>query len=319
MICVPITLQPIPAQHAYVRGIRPEGGWRDITILGDPLLDPAEPGRWWPHPALEAPWWDDHHADVVHLHFGFEHLGVDGTRDFIAALQKRGIPLVFTVHDVDNPHLVDQSEYHRQLELLIGHAAHVLTLSSGAAEYIVARFGRRPQVVAHPVIARNQVDQPRTSGRAAVFLKSLRGNVVTDPDFYRALGAEIYLHEDAPALSDIADHVHSPMDDDQLYRAVSSHPAVVLPYVRGSHSGWMRMCRDLGVRVAVPDCGFYASQASDLNDPGVAVYRTGDGHSAAEAVERLLADPPAGALVLPDDKNIHDAHRVIYQKVTGTR
>lgn len=316
---MPITLQPIPAQHPYVRAIRPENGWEDFVVLGDPVVDPADPARWWPHPALEPEWWEEHDADVVHLHFGFEHLGVAGTEAFLAALRRRGIPLVYTVHDLDNPHLEDQTDYHRQVALLVDQAAHVFTLSTGAADVVEKRYGRRPQVLAHPAIVREPVTAPPGRERAGVFLKSVRGNVVKDPEFYRQLGAEVYLHEDAPVLREIADHIHPPMDDAELYRAVSAHRVVVLPYVRGTHSGWLRMCRDLGVSVAVPDCGCYASQAADLADPGVQVYRTGDGADAARVVEELLSGWPAdpGREVVDDE--IHDAHRVVYRKVVQSR
>lgn len=318
---MPITLQPIPAQHPYVREIRPENGWNDITVLGDPVVDPDDPGRWWPHPALEPAWWENHDADVVHLHFGFEHLGVAGTRTFLEALRRRGIPLVYTVHDLDNPHLTEQTEYHRQVQLLVDHAAHVFTLSTGAAEVVEKRYGRRPEVVAHPAIVREPVSpgEPAARERAAVFLKSVRGNVVRDPEFYRRLGATVYLHEDAPELQDIADRAHAPMDDDELYRAISGYRVVVLPYTRGTHSGWLRMCRDLGVSVAVPDCGCYASQAADLDDPGVREYRTGDGADAARAVEHLLSEWPARPGCNIPDKEIHDAHRVVYEKVVSSR
>lgn len=312
-MAVPITLQPIPAQQPYVRAIRPENGWPDVRVLGDPVVDKHDPSRWWPHPALEPEWWLNHDADVVHLHFGFEHLGVPGTEAFIGALRARGIPLVFTLHDLDNPHLSEQGEYHRQVGLLLGYASHVFTLSSGAADAAERRYGRRPEVVAHPTIARGNAAAPRGE-RAAVFLKSVRRNVVRDPGFYRRLGAEVYLHEDAPVLREVADHLHAPMSDAELYRAVSAHPVVVLPYLRGSHSGWMRMCRDLGVGVAVPDCGFYASQAADLADAGVEVYRTGDGADAARAVNVLLDRGPVTPAIPTDNERIHDVHHRVYRQ-----
>ncbi len=141
----------------------------------------------------------------------------------------------------------------------------------------------RPPIVTDPaaVTPRNR------AGSAGVFLKSLRGNVVADPRFYRDVAAaapvEVYAHADAraPDLEAVVDQWHEPMADRELHATIASHPVAVLPYTRGTHSGWMRMCRDLGVSVAVPDCGCYLSQAGD--DGGVSLYRTGDGVDAARA------------------------------------
>lgn len=76
------------------------------------------------------------------------------------------------------------------------------------------------------------------------------------------------------------------MDDAVLHDAVASHAVCVLPYVRGTHSGWLEMCRDLGVSVAVPDCGCYASQA---DAPGAVIeYAARDGTAAGHAAAALL-------------------------------
>lgn len=153
-----------------------------------------------------------------------------------------------------------------------------------------------------------------------MFLKSLRGNVVADPQFYRDLAAgtdvEVYAHTDAraPALEATVGHWHEPMDDQELHETIASHPVVVLPYTRGTHSGWMRMCRDLSVSVAVPDCGCYDSQADDLQ--AVATYRTGDGSDAARAVRELLAAGPVPPLPVPD---VTARHGQLYAELTGER
>lgn len=307
----------IPAGHPYPQALQPVNGWGDVIMLPDPVVDREEPGRWWPHPGFTAEFWaDPDHAeiDLVHLHFGFEHLTPAQTTNFVGILHERDIPLVFTVHDLDNPHLVDQSDYHQQLGILIGAAAEVLTLSTGAQDVVEKRYGRRPQLTAHPAIVADPHRYAGTPGtRPAVFLKSVRANVVTDPRFYRDLGAEIYIHHGADEqLEQLADHRHAPMDDATLFRTIAAHRVVVLPYTRGTHSGWMRMCRDLGVSVAVPDCGCYDTQIP--LDDGVAVYRTGDGRDAARVVNQLLAAHPVPPAPIPDAIEQH--HRT-YRALTG--
>lgn len=307
----------IPAGHPYPQALQPVNGWGDVIMLPDPVVDREEPGRWWPHPGFTAEFWadpDNAEIDLVHLHFGFEHLTPAQTTNFVDILRERDIPLVFTVHDLDNPHLVDQSDYHQQLGILIGAAAEVLTLSTGAQDVVEKRYGRRPQLTAHPAIVADPHRYAGTPGtRPAVFLKSVRANVVTDPRFYRDLGAEIYIHHGADEqLEQLADHRHPPMDDATLFRTIAAHRVVVLPYTRGTHSGWMRMCRDLGVSVAVPDCGCYDTQIP--LDDGVAVYRTGDGRDAARVVNQLLAAHPVPPAPIPDAIEQH--HRT-YRALTG--
>ncbi|RAV32729.1 hypothetical protein DLJ54_02130 [Corynebacterium heidelbergense] len=344
-------------------------------MLPDPIVDARDPQRWWPHPALQAQWWADNFpvdhppqphmaqmaedsagpadaVDAVHVHFGFEHLSVAEVEQFVAALRQRHIPLVVTVHDVDNPHLAlpDQQADHRQrLGVLLAAAQCILTLSRGAQEEIERRYGRTATVVPHPPIVPDPQAVPRPMTRRAeepgqrgmehctvgVFLKSLRSNVVRNPAFYRGLAATIYpatlqvfVHEDQ-ADDELIHHlratreridirVHPPMPDEELYRQIRAQDAVVLPYERGTHSGWLRMCEDLGVPVAVPDCGFFFSQA-DPESP-VREYSTGDGHAAGEALQELLVNPAAGVRL--DSRPVVDVvgfHYQLYRELHSQR
>lgn len=321
----------IPAGHVYTAAIKPD----DVAYLPDPDVD----GHWWPHPALEAGWWEqlpeDELPDLVHLHFGFDHLSPEQTSAFAQALRRRGVPLVVTVHDLDNPHLVDQDGHHEKIRLLVDAAAAHLTLTDQAAR----RLPAGTQVIPHPRVV---VDPPAVTGHGeavGVFLKSLRSNVVADPVFYRILGRtvhralgrplRVHLHENSAAANILhslgeeqsAGHlelrVHSPMSDTTLHSAVAACRTVLLPYQRGSHSGWLEMCRDLGVTVAVPDCGMYEGQADDPR--GVEKYRTGDPLDAARALITLYERGPvpyAGDRA-EQLRQIRAAHREIYRKVVG--
>ena len=321
----------IPAEHVYPAAIRPA----DVVVDPDPDID----GHWWPHPALDAAWWhvrpEADLPDLVHLHFGFDHLSVDDVRALTAVLRRRGVPLVLTVHDLDNPHFSDQTEHHAKLRVLLGAAAATITLTDAAARHLPA--GTR--VIPHPRVV---ADPPRATapGEAVgVFLKSLRTNVVAEPAFYRIIGRtvhratgqplRVHLHEDSrtaglvhalsgdQAAGIIDLRSHTPMPDDVLHRAIAQCGTVLLPYTRGSHSGWLEMCRDLGVSVAVPDCGFYADQADDAR--AVATYSTGDPVDAARALIHLHEQGP---LPYTGDRveqleQIRRAHREVYREVVG--
>ena len=303
----------IPAQHPYTQAIRPAG----VEFLPDPDID----GNWWPHPALEAQWWRRRRdVDAVHIHFGFEHRTPAQIAQLCAALP---VPLVLTVHDLDNPHLTDQGPHHERLQLLIDASSALITLTDQAADVLARDYGAADvQVIPHPRIVGERVE-PVPGPRAAVFVKSLRSNVVADEQFYADIAGEVpldvYMHRGAKLapVNNARVIVHEPMSDAELYAAVGRAGACVLPYTKGTHSGWLEMCRDLGVPVAVPDCGCYAGQADTA--AAVEVYPTGNGRAAGQAAARLLARSPIPYAGDRDQqlKQVRRAHEEIYNKVVG--
>lgn len=310
----------IPAQHPYAQAIRPEG----VAYLPDPDID----GHWWPHPALEAAFWDSpRDVDIVHIHFGFEHLSPDQVRELVVALP---VPLVVTVHDLDNPHLSEQTDHHERLRILVAAASAVLTLTPSAAERLRAEFGAgEVRVVPHPAITRDRPGVPRDAV-AGVFVKSLRANVVADPAFYlgvaRRVPLRVYAHDveataglrrALEAAGGVELVTHAPLDDTVLHREVARLSACILPYARGTHSGWLEMCRDLGTPVVVPDAGCYADQADDPR--AVATYAPGDAASAASAAAALLRRGPVPYAGDRDAqlREVRAAHAETYREVLG--
>ena len=297
----------IPAQHPFV-----DATWPPTAEAIRPAQLPTG-DRWHPHPGLEADWIRAHAGefDIVHLHFGFEHRSLAQIRDFIRACADTRVALVVTVHDLANPHLSDQRAHRDRLRALTAAAAAVFTLTSGAAAELAADYGISAEVIAHPPIvpAAQAAQVMSASGRrgrsAAVFLKDLRTNVVADPAFYLSLASglhrsgawlEVWAHRSSAAhptvtaLQAAADsgaapgldlHLTDRLPDAVLYRVLSGCAVSVLPYAHGTHSGWLEMCRDLGLSVIAPDCGHYAGQADAPE--AVRTYRTGSGAAAAEA------------------------------------
>lgn len=327
-----VTVLSIPHLHVYPQTIRPA---RVTYIEG---LE--RPGPWRPHPALDAGWWTAERAagiDVVHLHFGYEHRSAAQTADLVAALREHSVGLVVTVHDVDNPHLADpaeQAQHHERTRILAQAADAVITLTEQARGMIHELAGNAVavEVVPHPRVVppTQRPDQGAAAiagaRRPGVFLKSLRSNVVADADFYAFLaeaGTVVYAH-DEPATEPLRRELsargvdvvaHPPMDDATLHATVGACSAVVLPYIRGTHSGWLEMCRDLGVGVAVPDCGCYAGQAD--RPEAVLTYPSGDGRAAAAAVRELSGRAPVpyrGDRAEQLEK-IRHAHATIYAAV----
>ena len=108
---------------------------------------------------------------VVHVHFGFETRTASDLARWASSLRRTGIGLMHTVHDLDNPHLVDQAPFHRAVEVLVDAADRLLTLTPTAATEVTARFGRRPDVVPHPhVVPLDRMLRRHTGPRRGVYV-----------------------------------------------------------------------------------------------------------------------------------------------------
>lgn len=298
-----IRVASVPSGHVYVRHLAPlraRAAAPRVTRLADP--DPKRPGRpagsvWWPPKMLEPEWAlhaDD--FDLMHLQFGFDARSPQQLEQLVAALRRRGKPLVYTVHDLRNPHHPDRSEHDAQLDVLIPAADALVTLTDGAADEIERRWGRRPTVLPHPHVVeletmtrlQRTAPTPGEPFRIGVHVKSLRASMNPIPvlralrELVRELPdavlqvdghADVLLPDgarfdpelaglvhDAHAAGDLDLRIHDFFSDDELWAYLRSLDVSVLPYRFGTHSGWLEACRDLGTIVVAPDCGYYRDQ-----------------------------------------------------------
>lgn len=302
-----IRVASIPSGHVYVRHLDPLPGTApdlpDVVRLPDPDPDsPGNPatGKWWPPVMLSAEWIDANPDafDVFHIHFGFDALAPRDLQEVAAALQRHGKPLVYTVHDLRNPHHESPEAHDAHLDVLIPAADALITLTEGAAAEIEHRWGRRPDVIAHPHVVEPQTmahfarraEETRPGGpyRVGVHVKSLRASMDPRPvirallevaredggmvvqvnghcDVLQPEGARYDAElarflEEKSRSGELELHIHDFLPDDQLWEYLAGLDLSVLPYRFGTHSGWLEACRDLGTAVAAPDCGFYADQ-----------------------------------------------------------
>ena len=347
MLIEPITVASVPSAHPYVQHLSDPGRATSVVRLPDPapsVTAPA-PGQWWPPRILEVGWIEAHHheIDLVHVHFGFES-AVDGQlEEWVAQLAVHHIPLVVTVHDLDNPHLSDQERHHRQLGVLVPAATELITLTTGTAAVIRSRWGRTATVIPHPhVVPLDRIAGPRPTRHPVVVgihAKSLRANIdpvpllvaladalATMPNVQLRLDAHHDVLDraaDDPRAADLLRwmvanrghpqvriEVHGRMDDDQLWDYLESIDLCVLPYRFGTHSGWLEACVDLGTAAVVPAIGCYHDQH------GHPAYR--DGRELVDLVQAFVTDPDPARPGRPDRRRqralIASAHEQVYRR-----
>ncbi|OFE15049.1 hypothetical protein BA895_07935 [Humibacillus sp. DSM 29435] len=327
----PLRVLSVPSQHSYPLRLRADGirAGRVVSHLPDPVVSGGEPGRWWPPPALDLAWLRQHggEVDVVHLHFGFDHLSPRDLEAWTTELRRQRLPLVLTVHDLVNPHFVEQRDHLARLDVLVPAASAVLTLTSGAAAQIRRRWRRPVTVTPHPHVVPDHLigsREDRTHGPWVVglHLKGLRANIAARPMVKAAVEAvgqlpDAVLRVDVNAEVWRADHprhdptlvealrsheragrldlrVHDTFTDDELFAYLSAIDVSLLPYAFGTHSGWVEACHDLGAVVVAPRTGFWVEQQPMLSfgwgsgcEPDVAELRS--------ALRQARRDPPSGA------------------------
>lgn len=332
-----ITVASVPASHVYIRHLQhPDDAARRTEAPEQPepresehlvvrrLPDPPSPRKdtptgapWWPPAMLDPDWIAAHDFDLMHVHFGFDAQTPEQLHEIFDALDAHGRPLIYTAHDLWNPHQEDPALHEAQLQVLFARARAVITLSDQAAEEIFTRWGVSAEVIPHPHVVdleliRRYAESPRRRTeefRLGVHLKSLRANMVGIEVLEAALAAlreipravlQVDLHHDVfdssgtrhdarlvrwlkrqdPELLDL--RVHDFFTDAELFDYLSSLHASLLPYRFGTHSGWMEAAHDLGTTVIAPDVGCYRSQGADF------LYRWQDGRLDAASLTRAV-------------------------------
>lgn len=331
----PIRVASVPSSHVYVRHLAPLAApTSGPTVRRLPDPHPTEPGRvtesqWWPPRMLDHDWVraNAHSFDLFHIQFGFDALAPDELRRIVAELRSAGKPLVYTAHDLRNPHHLDRRDHDAQLQVLMGEADAVVTLTEGAAREIRARWGRDAVVIPHPHVVdfdtlertrSRRTSKPTAPFRVGLHVKSLRANVNPIP-VVRALVETLHEHPDwvvqVDGHPDVFDtnsaryddeltgllhdysrrglidlRVHDYFSDAELWRYLASLDASVLPYRFGTHSGWLEACRDLGTDVIAPTCGYYSDQGP------VRLYRNDEkGFDADSLISAVATSARSGA------------------------
>lgn len=317
----------IPGADPYVTAVLPDG----VTRVGrvsepSPWLDVA-------HLAAQA---DD--VDVVHLHVGHADLATAEPEGWAEELQRLGIPLVVTVHQLSDPHQALASRSDAHLAAVLATAEVVLTLTPGAADEIAGRYGRTAIVVAHPSIATPDPDLGAERGLVGVCLGAPSPAVPDPAGLVRAAlsgavsgGGRLRVLVDeatvpVPAVTELADAGELEL---VRYRAAERaaqlqqlHVAVVAERC-GSHSRDLEICRDVGTGVVAPSCGWFGDQWSEVVLYGHDRCGGLDAVSLAAAIGAALTRP----MPRPADRTwrleqraaVQQVHADVYAQVAADR
>ena len=326
-----VLVSQIPTDHPYVRHLSvpgEPGGFRTLPDPGGPL--PA--GTWRPSPALDPAFVDNpaHPAQVIHLHFGYEHLSPDEVTGWAAAVHRSGRGLVVTVHDLDNPHLLSQERHRAGVAAAVRAADRVVTLTPGAAREIETLWGITATVIPHPHVlpldlvgtraaarrfARPRVGVPFGVGRANIAwadaLDLLAGQaqldavvrvgraVIDEPVAGQGESARRSLRERLLMGAERGDWeldvVDPGLPERDVWRWLSALDALLLPYAWGTHSGWLEACADVGTSVIAPHVGYWHDQQPLISVPPLGRATAEDFDAAASRVADP-ADPVGGGL-----------------------
>jgi glycosyltransferase involved in cell wall biosynthesis len=350
-----IRVASVPAGHVYVRHLSAPSGRDAVVRLADPIPRGKTllTGQWWPPVMLSPSWVLDHHDefDVFHIQFGFDAQEASCLSELAQALRSVRKPLVYTVHDLRNPHHADRRAHDAHLDVLISQSDSLITLTAGAAAEVQSRWGRRPVVLPHPhVIELDRIPPRRRPGSGfvvGVHAKSVRASMAPLP-VVQALAAvvpalpgarlQVNIHHDvfdpgglrhdpelvryltaAAASGQIELHVHDCFSDEELWAYLESLDVSVLPYRFGTHSGWLEACHDLGTTVIVPSCGYFGAQR-----PCLSYHHDESGFDPAslqDAVLEAYQRRPCWQARREDRRReragIADAHRRLYEQLLG--
>lgn len=274
----------------------------------DPVWVAAEARRW----------------DIAHLHFGHEQHPVDRVLEAVAAHRASGVPVAFTVHDLQIPHLPPDSGAAEDLVIAVAPSVDALvTPSRGCADAVRRLTGRAATVIPHgPLVGAGRRHRLRTHRRLAgeghghllVHVGRWRPNLgleelaaacrLVQPSLPVRLQVHCSAVDRVTSLVgdvrgiDVVGHDH--LSDAEFERNVADATAVLLPYRWGTHSGLLELAADIGTPVLRTAVGHLCEQPHTTPpghpEQGIAVH---DHRIDVDELAATLQRPIGPAPMLP--------------------
>lgn len=113
--------------------------------------------------------------------------------------------------------------------------------------------------------------------------------------------------------------VHEHLSDLDLCAALAGFDALVLPHRHGTHSGWLELCRDMGIPPLIPRVGHLVEQWGEPEPGTYAPSAPDPGELSGALLHALDAPPPAPRAVAAEDGAVAQAHAELYRAVLTGR
>ena len=277
------------------------------------------------------------------MHFGFDAIAPEGLREVVDELKRHNKPLVYTVHDLRNPHHPERTAHDEQQDVLVAAATTLITLTPGAARAVSERWGRKALILPHPhVLDSARIGRPRPRRGpfvVAMHAKSVRANMdpLTVLDALVPIVAELpgailqldlhdeIFHSDnhwyAPELGTALQKSMLSMTTSRYgctRTSLTTSYGTTFPRIRSQccHTasaptpGWLEACFDLGTAAVVPRFGTHSRWLEACFDLGTAVIAPSCGYYHEQR--------PCGVFDFAEDRfdvaSLHRAVRAAYRR-----
>lgn len=226
--------------------------------------------------------------DVVHIHFSFDKLSYIELNNLINYFKKNKKPIVWTCHSRNSQRKKDIEKGKLQ-KLLFEKADRIITLTNGCKKWLIKNFGDYKDI---KVIKLGYMLDPKTFFRYKHNLINKRkdnfvyliGDFRENKEIKNSISA--FLNEPKLSSCKLKLIMHTPIkkqrnknfihsisnnkqieiiaksviSNDLLNKIFCESHICLLPYLWGTHSGQIELCRDCGCYPIISDVGFYKEQ-----------------------------------------------------------
>lgn len=226
--------------------------------------------------------------DLVHIHFSFDKLSYKELKDLLDYFKKNNKPIVWTCHSKTSQRIKD-IEKGRLQKLLFEKSDQIITLTKGCKKWLINKFGNKKSisVIKHGYILdpkilsiyKNNLSKKNKNNfvylvgdfRKNKEIKNSISSFLKEPKLF-SCKLKIILHTpiknklDKDFINSISNNsqielIAKPeISNNSLNKIFCESHICFLPYLWGTHSGQIELCRDCGCYPVISDVGFYKEQ-----------------------------------------------------------